>query len=179
MVLSDVSIRRPVFATVISLMLVVLGIASFMKLPIREYPAIDVPIVSVSTVYRGAANDVVESRVTTLIESAVSSIEGIKRINANSREERSNVSMEFRLGRDLEDAAADVRDKVSRVVGRLPDGTETPVISKIDSDQRPVIWFTLNSDRMTPLELTDYIRRYIVDRLAVIPGVASVNITGE
>ena len=105
MVLSDVSIRRPVFATVISLMLVVLGVASFFKLPIREYPAIDVPIVSISTVYRGAANDVVETRVTQLIESAVSGIEGIKRINSTSREERSNVTLEFRLGRDLADAA--------------------------------------------------------------------------
>lgn len=179
MVLSDVSIKRPVFATVISLMLVVLGVASLMRLPIREYPAIDPPIVSVSTIYRGASNQVVESRVTEIIEAAIAGIEGVRAITSTSREERSNVTIEFRLGRDIDAAAADVRDRVSRVVGRLPTGVETPVIAKVDSDARAIIWFTLTSDRFSQIELSDYATRNLRDRLSIVPGVASVSLSGE
>ena len=179
MVLSDTSIKRPVFASVISLMLVVLGIAALMRLPIREYPAIDPPIVSVTTIYRGASNEVVESRVTELIEGAVSGIEGVKQITSQSREERSSVVIEFRLGRDIDAASADVRDRVSRVLGRLPTGVETPVIAKVDSDSRPIVWFTLSSERLNQIELSDYATRYLRDRLSIVPGVASVFISGE
>jgi len=179
MVLSDVSIKRPVFATVISLMLVVLGFASIMKLPVREYPAIDPPIVSITTVYRGASNEVVESRVTEIIEAAVAGIEGVRSINSNSREERSNVTIEFRLGRDIDAASADVRDRVARVLSRLPTGVEQPVIAKVDSDARAIIWFSLSSDQMSQLELSDYAARYLRDRLSIVPGVASVSISGE
>ncbi len=179
MVLSDISIKRPVFATVISLMLVVLGIASVMKLPIREYPAIDPPIVSVTTVYRGASNEVVESRVTELVEQAVAGIEGVRNITSTSREERSSVTIEFRLGRDIDAAAADVRDRVSRVISRLPTGVEQPVISKVDSDARAIISFSLSSDQFSQLELTDYAARYLRDQISIVPGVASVSIYGE
>ena len=179
MVLSDISIKRPVFASVISLMLVVLGMAAFFKLPVREYPAIDPPIVSVTTVYRGAPNEVVESRVTEIIESAISGIEGIRTITSQSREERSNVVIEFQVGRDVADAAADVRDRVARVISRLPDGVDTPVIAKVDSDARAIVWFTLFSDRLSQLELTDFARRNIVDRVSIVPGVASVSVSGE
>ncbi len=179
MILSDVSIKRPVFATVISLMLVVLGLAAFLKLAIREYPAIDPPIVSVTTIYKGASNEVMESRITELIESTVAGIEGVKTITSQSREERSQVSIEFRLDRDVDAAAADVRDRVARIQSRLPDGADLPIVAKVDSDARAILWFTLSSDRQSQMELTDYARRYLVDRLSIVPGVASVFISGE
>ncbi|MBL8805498.1 MAG: efflux RND transporter permease subunit [Rhodospirillales bacterium] len=179
MLLSDVSIQRPVFATVISLMIVVLGIASFSRLPVREYPAIDPPIVSVTTVYKGASNQVVETRVTEIVEAAVAGIEGVKEIRSNSREERSNVTIEFRLDRNIDAASADVRDRVARVRSKLPDGIEDPVVAKVDGDQRAIVWFTLASDRYSQLELTDYAKRNIVDRLGIVPGVAQVSISGE
>ncbi len=179
MVLSDVSIKRPVFATVISLLLVVLGLAAFMRLSVREYPAIDPPIVSIVTVYKGASNDVVESRITELVESTVAGIEGVKTITSNSREERSQVVIEFRVGRDVDAAAADVRDRIGRIMARLPDTADLPVITKVDSDARAIVWFTLASDKLNQMEMTDYARRYIVDRLSIVPGVASVFISGE
>ena len=177
--LSDLSIKRPVFATVISLLLVVLGIAAYMRLPVREYPAIDPPIVSVTTVYRGASNDVIESRVTEIVEDAVAGIEGVKTITSSSREERSSVTVEFNLGREIDAAAADVRDRVARVLSRLPAGIDTPVIAKVDSDARAILWFVLTSDRLSSLEMTDFASRFLVDRLSVVPGVASVIIGGE
>jgi multidrug efflux pump len=178
-VLSDISIKRPVFASVISLMLIVLGLAAYFKLPVREYPAIDPPIVSVTTVYKGAPNEVVETRITEIIESAVAGIEGVKSITSQSREERSAVTIEFQLDRDVDAAAADVRDKVARVASRLPETADTPIIAKVDSDARAIVWFTLASERFTQMELTDYARRYLVDRLSIVPGVASVFISGE
>ena len=179
MVLSDVSIRRPVFATVISMMLLVLGIAAGTKLPVREYPAIDPPIVSVTTVYKGASAPVVETQVTELIESAVAGIEGIKTITSTSRDERSQVSIEFKLSRDIESAANDTRDKVSRALNRLPAGTETPVIAKVDGDARAILWFTFRSERFSRLELTDIARRQTIDRLSIVPGVASAIMSGD
>src|SRR5512145_393802 len=179
MILSDVSIKRPVFATVISLMVLVLGFAAYFKLPVREYPAIDPPIVSVTTVYKGASNDVVESRVTELIESTVAGIEGVKTITSTSREERSNVSIEFRLGRDVDAAAADVRDKVARIASRLPEEADDPIIAKVDSDARAILWISLSSDQRSQLELTDFATRYLRDRLSIVPGVANVFISGE
>ncbi|MGE0743928.1 MAG: efflux RND transporter permease subunit [Rhodospirillales bacterium] len=179
MVLSDTSIKRPVFATVMSLLLVVLGIASLMRLPVREYPAIDPPIVSVTTVYKGASNDVVESQVTEIIEASVAGIEGIKTITSTSREERSQVQIEFTLARDVEAAANDVRDRVFRVLNRLPDAIEQPRIAKIDSDARAIVWFLMTSDRFSHLELTDIAQRRLLDRLSIVPGVANVYISGE
>jgi multidrug efflux pump len=179
MVLSDVTIRRPVFATVISLMLVVLGLAAFIKLPVREYPAIDPPIVSVVTIYKGASNEVIESRVTELVEAVVAGIEGVKTITSSSREERSQVVIEFRIGRDVDAGAADVRDRVARIVSRLPEAADLPVVTKVDSDARAILWFALSSDKMSALDLTDYARRYLVDRVSIVPGVASVTISGE
>jgi multidrug efflux pump len=179
MVLSDTSIKRPVFATVISLLVVVLGLAAVRKLPVREYPAIDPPIVSVTTVYKGASNDVMESRITEIIEGAVSGIEGVKTITSQSREERSQVTIEFRLDRNVDAAAADVRDRVARVRARLPEASEDPVVAKLDSDSRAIVWFSLASDRMNQLEMTDYARRNLVDKLSIVPGVASVFISGE
>jgi len=179
MILSDVSIKRPVFATVMSLLLVVLGIAAFLRLPVREYPDIDPPIVSVTTVYRGASADVVESQVTEPVESSVAGIEGIRSITSTTRDERSQITIEFQLSREIESAANDVRDRVSRILSRLPATIETPVIAKVDADARAILWIALGSDRRTALELTDYADRYLKDRLSLVEGVAQVMISGE
>ena len=177
--LSDVSVKRPVFATVISLLLVAFGVLSFNYLPLREYPDVNPPIVSVNTTYVGAAAEIIESRVTQIIEEQVNGIEGIKAIRSSSRDERSRITIEFDLDRNIEEAANDVRDRVSRIVGRLPDDTEKPVVSKYDSDRRPILHLNLSSTRMSTLELDDYARRYIVDRFAVVPGVADTRVRGS
>jgi multidrug efflux pump len=179
MVLSDLSIKRPVFALVISMMLVVLGLAAYRKLPVRELPDIDPPTVNVTTTYRGAAAPVVESQVTEIIEAAVAGIEGIKRITSQSRDERSQVTIEFRLSRGVDVAANDVRDRVGRALARLPVGIDTPVVAKIDGDARAILWVALTSDRHNGLELTDLARTYLYDRLSVVEGVASLIIAGE
>ncbi|HJU39040.1 MAG TPA: efflux RND transporter permease subunit, partial [Tahibacter sp.] len=179
MLLSDISVKRPVFATVISLLLCVLGLVAFTNLPLRELPDIDTPIVSVQTTYRGADAAVVESRLTKPLEDAVSGIEGIRTIASSSRTGQSQISIEFGLSRDIESAANDVRDAVSRVVGRLPEESDPPQIFKVDSNGDVIIWFNLASSRMNLRELTDYAERYVVDRLSAVDGVANVIIGGE
>jgi multidrug efflux pump len=179
MVLSDTSIKRPVFATVVSLLLIVLGSSALLKLPVREYPAIDPPIVSVITVYKGASNDVVETQVTQIIEAAISGLEGIKTITSTSREERSQINIEFDLKRDIDAATNDVRDYVARIVNRLPDDIEPPRIAKIDSDARSILVFSLTSERFSSMEMTDLAQRNLIDRLSIVPGVAAVQIFGE
>jgi multidrug efflux pump len=179
MVLSDVSIKRPVFATVISLLLIVLGIASLMRLPVREYPAIDPPVVSVTTQYLGASAAVVDTQITELIEAAVAGIEGVKIISSQSRDERSQVTLEFRLTRDVDAAANDVRDRVARTLARLPEQADTPVVQKVDGDARPILWVALVSDQLSGLELTEIARRRFADRLAIVEGVAQVLVLGE
>ena len=179
MVLSDISIKRPVFATVISLMLIVLGIASLIRLPIREYPAIDPPVVSITTQYRGASAAVVDTQITELIEAAVAGIEGIKFITSASRDERSQVTIEFRLSRDVDAAANDVRDRVARTLARLPEAADTPVVQKVDGDARPILWVALVSEQLSGMDLTELARRRFADRLAVVDGVAQVLVLGE
>lgn len=176
--LSDTSVKRPVFATVISLVLVAFGILSFNYLPLREYPDINPPVVSISTTYPGASSDVIETRITQLIEDQISGIEGIKIIRSSSRDERSDINIEFNLDMDVNQVANDVRDRVSRIVGDLPEEVELPRVAKQDSDARPIMYISLSSDRMTPLELSDYAKRYLVDRFSVIPGVASAGLGG-
>jgi multidrug efflux pump len=176
--LSDVSVKRPVFATVISLLLLAFGVLSFNFLPLREYPDINPPVVSISTSYVGASAEIIETRITQVIEDQISGIEGIKQITSSSRDGRSSVNIEFALSRDIDEAANDVRDRVSRIVGRLPDDVETPEVAKRDSDARPIMYISLSSDRMTIMELDDYARRYLEDRFTVITGVAAVTING-
>jgi multidrug efflux pump len=178
-VLSDVSIKRPVFATVISLLLMVLGIAALMKLPVREYPAIDPPVVSVTTTYRGASAAVVDTQITEIIEAAVAGIEGIKFITSQSRDERSQVTIEFRLSRDVDAASNDVRDRVARSLARLPVEADTPVVQKVDGDARPILWIALVSEQLTGMELTELAQRRFSDRLAIVEGVAQVLVLGE
>jgi len=179
MILSDISIKRPVFATVVSLMLIVLGMASLLRLPIREYPAIDPPVVSVTTTYTGASAAVVDSQITELIEAAVAGIEGIKFITSQSRDERSQVTIEFRLTRDVDAASNDVRDRVARTLARLPEQADTPIVAKVDGDARPILWIALVSDQLSGMELTELARRRFADRLAVVDGVAQVLVLGE
>ena len=179
MVLSEISVKRPVLATVMSLLIVLLGVISFDRLAVREYPKIDPPTVSVRTVYKGATSQVVESVITTPIEDALSGIEGIKTIKSQSREEVSQITVTFVTDRDVEAAAADVRDRVSRVAALLPDQADTPVVAKIEADAWPIMWIALSSDRHTPMELTDYSDRYLTDPLKALPGVATVIIGGE
>ncbi|WP_292030147.1 efflux RND transporter permease subunit [Brevundimonas sp. UBA2416] len=177
--LSDLAVRRPVFAAVAAIVLCVIGAAAFFFLPVRELPDVDPPIVSVSTSYAGASAEVIESRITEPIEQQIAGIQGVERINSTSRDGRSNVSIEFSLDRDIDDAANDVRDRVSRVVGRLPDQAQPPEVSKADSDSQPIMILFLRSTAMNRLELTDYADRYLIDRLATVPGVAQVQIYGE
>jgi len=179
MVLSEISVKRPVLATVMSLLIVLLGVISFDRLAVREYPKIDPPTVSVRTVYKGATAQVVESVITTPIEDALSGIEGIKTIKSQSREEVSQITVTFVTDRDVEAAANDVRDRVSRVAALLPDQSDTPVVNKIEADAWPIMWIALSSDRHTPMELTDYADRYLTDPLKALPGVATVIIGGE
>lgn len=179
MQVSDLFIRRPVFAVVVSLLLIVGGLAALMNLPVREYPQVDRPVVSVSTVYRGASNEVIESRVTEIIEGAVAGIEGIRQITSQSQNDRSSVSIEFEVSRDPEAATSDVRDAVSRVTGRLPDDADTPVVRKVDANASAIMWVGVTSTTLDALELSDFLKRVYVDRLSTVPGVANVNLSGE
>jgi len=178
MQLSDLSIKRPVFALVVSLMLVVLGVMSFLRLTLRELPNIDPPVVSVQVNYPGASAAVSETRVTQLLEDALAGIEGIKTISSSSRNGRSDVTIEFTLERDIEAAANDVRDAISRVMDRMPEEARAPDIRKVEADADAILWFNLYSDSMDAMELTDYANRYVIDRLSALSGVARVRIIG-
>ncbi|MDE3274311.1 efflux RND transporter permease subunit [Pseudoalteromonas sp. G4] len=179
MILTDVSVKRPVFATVINLLLLTFGLVAFSMLPLREYPDIDTPIVSVSTSYTGASSEVIETKITQVLENRISGIEGVKSINSSSRNGRSNITIEFNIDRDIDAAANDVRERVSRALDSLPEQVRPPEVSKSDSDESPIAWFVLNSTSMNSLQLSDYAQRYIVDRLAVVDGVANVRLGGQ
>lgn len=176
--LSDTSVKRPVFATVIALTLVAFGVLSFNALPLREYPDITPPVVSISTSYPGASATVVESRVTTLIEDQISGIEGIKSIRSSSRDGGSFVNIEFDLDRNVDNAANDVRDRVARVNRSLPEDVRPPEVRKRDSDARPVMYINVVSSQLSRMDLTDYTERFIGDRFSVIPGVANASVFG-
>ncbi|HET9386827.1 MAG TPA: efflux RND transporter permease subunit [Gemmatimonadales bacterium] len=179
MFLPELSIKRPVLATVMSLLIVLVGVISFLRLTVREYPKIDTPVVSVRTVYKGASPQVIESQVTQPLEDSISGIEGVKSIKSVSREEVSQITIEFVPERGTDAAANDVRDRVSRVRGQLPDEVDEPIIAKVEADAQAIIWLRLFSDRHSSLEISDYADRYVVDRLKTLSGVASVIIGGE
>lgn len=178
MFISDQSVRRPVFATVVSALLVILGLSALVNLPVRQYPDVDSPVVSISTSYRGASSEVVETKVTQVIEDVIAGIEGIEKLTSTSRDERSDIRIEFALSRDIDAAANDIRDRVSRILDQLPTEADPPEIAKVDSTSRPVMWLNLTSDRHSGLEQTDYADRYLVDRFSTVPGVARVRISG-
>ncbi|NBC23695.1 MAG: MMPL family transporter [Gammaproteobacteria bacterium] len=178
MIISDTSVRRPVFAAVISLLLIAFGLISFDRLPLREYPDIDPPIVGIETIYRGAAASVVETRITEVIEERIAGVEGIEFIESSSQDGRSDITVEFSVGRDVDAAANDIRDRVSSVLSTLPDEAEPPEVRKVDSNESVIMWINLTSDRMTVPELTDYAERFLVDRFSVLDGVARVFVGG-
>ena len=179
MILSNASIKRPVLATMMNLILVLFGVIGLSRLPVRELPDIDPPIVSVLTVYPGANAQVVETEVTERLEEVINNIEGIKTLTSESREGVSSIGIEFDLSRTIDTAAQDVRDRVSRVRGNLPEDILEPIISKQDADAQPIIWISLNSDRYSPLELTTMAERQIKPRFQSVAGVSSVMIGGE
>jgi multidrug efflux pump len=179
MKLSDVSIKRPVFATVMSLTILIFGIISFTRLPVREYPDIDPPIVSITTFYRGASPSVIETEITDIIEEQLSTLEGIKTITSSSREQGSVITVEFELSRNVEEAANDVRDRISRISGRLPEEAEDPIVAKVDVNAQPIIWLALSSDQHSPLELSEVADVVLKEHLQRLPGVGTVFIGAE
>ena len=179
MILPRISIQRPVLASMMSLALVLFGVISLQRLPVRELPDIDPPVVSVTTVYPGANASVVETEVTERLEEEINNIEGIKTLTSQSREQVSSITIEFDLARDIDQAAQDVRDRVSRVRGKLPDTIKEPIVAKQDADAQPVIWIGMNSDRQSPLELTRLAEKQIKNRLQTVKGVSGVVIGGE
>ena len=178
MTLSDLSVRRPVLATVFSLIIIAFGAIAFTRLPLRELPDVDRPVVSVNATYPGASAQVVENQITRPIEDQLSGIDGIDTISSASRDGRSSINIEFSLDRNLEDATNDVRNAVDRARGQLPADIDDPVIRKADADADAILWFSLESTTLDRMALTDYADRYIVDRLAVLNGVANVQIGG-
>lgn len=172
-------IRRPVFATVMSLILVLTGVVSFQRLTVREYPNVDEPIVSVSTNYPGASAAIMESQVTQILEDSIAGIEGIDVLSSSSRSESSRITIRFRSEIDPDVAASDVRDRVSRVRGRLPDEISEPVIAKVEADAQAIMFLVFTSRTMRALEISDYIDRFIMNRLKNLTGVADVTIYGE
>ncbi len=179
MILSDVSIKRPVFASVISLLLIAFGLLALDRLTLREYPDIDPPIVSIRTDYPGAAAAIVETRVTRVIEDRIAGVEGIEYIQSASQNGRSSVNVRFNIGRDIDAAANDIRDRISRVLRQLPTEVDPPDVQKVSSDEDVIIWFNLAGEGLSVPELSDYAERYLVDRFSVIEGVASVRIGGQ
>ncbi|MDT3677418.1 MAG: efflux RND transporter permease subunit [Burkholderiaceae bacterium] len=177
--ISDVCIRRPVFATVLSLIILLLGIVSWSRLQVREYPKIDEPTVTVSTSYLGASADIVESQVTKPLEDSIAGIEGVDVLTSISRPERSQITVRFRLERDPDGAAADVRDRVARVRAKLPETIDEPVIAKVEADANPIIWLAFSSVSLSPLEVSDIANRLVKPRLQTLPGAADVRIFGE
>lgn len=179
MFISDTFVKKPVFAAVVSLLLIAFGIVSFTRLSLREYPDIDPPVVSISVSYPGASASIVESRITEVLEERVSGISGIDFIESSSEDGRSRITMQFKVGVDIDAATNDVRDKISGIVDNLPEEADPPEVQKVDSSDDVIIWFSLTSDRMSIAELSDYADRYLVDQFSIIDGVSQVRIGGE
>lgn len=179
MKLSETSIRRPVLATVMSLLLILVGLVSFNRLTVREYPRIDEPVVTVNTRLLGASSEVIESTVTKPLEDSIAGIDGVDIMTSISRTEQSQITVRFKLSKDPDTAAAEVRDRVARVRGRLPEAVDEPVIAKVEADATPTIWIAYTSDTLSPLELTDLVNRVVKPRLQTVPGVADIQMGGD
>ncbi len=179
MILSDTAVKRPVSAAVLGLLLIAFGLVAFDRLPLRQYPDIDPPVVSIETGYPGASAAVVETRITELIEERISGVEGIAFIESESVDGQSTVTIEFNIDRDVDDAANDIRDRVSGIIDDLPDEADPPEIQKVDADRDVIMWLNLVSPNMTVPELTDYAERYLLDRFSVLDGVARVRVGGQ
>jgi multidrug efflux pump len=179
MQLPEIAIRRPVFATVLSLLVLLIGAVSFTKLPVREYPKIDEPVVTVTVRYAGASAEVVESQVAKPLEDSIAGIDAVDVITSISRAEQAQITVRFRLEKDADAAAAEVRDRTARVRNRLPQAIDEPVIAKVEADAFPVIWLAFSSDTHTPLQLNELINRVVKPRLQTVSGAADVRIFGE
>ena len=177
--LSELSIRRPVFAMVLSALLVIVGLVSMSRLAVRELPDIDPPVVSVQATYRGASAQVVENKVTQVIEDRIAGVEGIDKLKSTSRDERSSINIEFSLDRNVEEAVNDIRDRISRVVSQLPTEVDPPEVAKSEANAEPVMFLNLESSSMNTLELTDFAERNVKDRLSAAPGVSLVELHGS
>jgi multidrug efflux pump len=177
--LSDLSVRRPVFAAVVAMLIAVIGIVGFFSLSVREYPDVDPPVVSVQTQYIGAAASVVETRVTQVLEEQLSGLEGLQTITSRSQDGQSSITIEFQAGRSIESAANDVRDRVGAAAGNLPDDVRPPEVRKVDADAFPILFLVVSKPGWSPLELSDYVDRTLIDRFSSIEGVARVFIGGE
>jgi len=178
MILSQVSIKRPVLAIIMSLLLVTFGVVSFVKLPLREYPNIDAPIISINTNYPGASANIVETRITQLLEDRISGVEGLRTIESKSTDGRSKITIEFDIQRDIDDAANDIRDRISRVLANLPTEADLPEVEKANSDDDVIIWFNFVGTHMSVMELTDYAKRYLQNSFSAVDGVARVRLGG-
>lgn len=180
MSLSTISIKRPVFTIVINLLIILFGIIGYSYLGVREFPSIDPAQISVRTNYTGANADIIESQITEPLEKAINSIDGIRNITSSSNQGSSNITIEFKLEKNLEEAANDVRDKVSQAIRSLPQDIDAPpVVSKADADSDAIISMTVQSDTKSVLELSDYAENVIAERLQTIPGVSGVQIWGQ
>jgi multidrug efflux pump len=178
MLISDISVKRPVFASVISLLLIAFGLVAFERLSLREYPDIDPPIVTVEVNYPGAPANIVETRITEIIEERIAGIEGIEFIESESEDGESNVTIEFSIDRDIDTAANDVRDRIAGISDNLPEDADPAEVQKVDSNDDVIIWQNLASDQMSVPELTDYARRFLVDQYSTLDGVARVRVGG-
>ena len=179
MTLSDLSIRRPVFATVMSLLIIVFGFAALLSLPIRELPQVDTAVITVTTGYTGASPEVVDTDITEVIESALSGISGVKNLTSSSSRGRSRTTIEFEVGRNIDEAANDVRDAVGRVRNRLPADADEPRVVKSDTEGDAVMRLAVTSTTMSADEITDYVDRFISDRFTTLDGVAGVEVYGQ
>ncbi|MFM8741640.1 MAG: efflux RND transporter permease subunit, partial [Cytophagales bacterium] len=177
--LSTVSINRPVLAIVMSLVIILFGVIGFSFLGVREFPSVDPPVVTVSTSYIGANADVIESQITEPLEDAINGVPGIRTLTSVSREGRSNITVEFELGVNIEAAANDVRDKVSGALNRLPQDVDPPVVEKADADSSPIIFLTVRSDKRNLLEISRVAEVMFKERIQTIPGVSAVQIWGQ
>ncbi len=179
MMLSDFSLSRPVMATVLSLLIVLAGLTAFPRLPVREYPDVDSPLVSISTTYAGASAQTVESSVTEPLEQALNGIDGVRTIESQSRYGGSTITIELEAGRDLDLAATDVANAVQRAVHRLPDAATRPIVRKSSADARPIIWLQVRSDELAAIDLTDVADRYVKTPLQILPGIAGILVGGQ
>ncbi|MEM6556006.1 MAG: efflux RND transporter permease subunit, partial [Pseudomonadota bacterium] len=179
MLLSDTAVTRPVFASVIALILLILGVVAFDRLSLREYPDIDAPIVTIDTRYAGASASVVETRITQIIEDRIAGVEGIRFIDSNSSDGRSQISIEFGVNQDIDVAANDIRDRISGVLDNLPEEADPPEVEKADSNDDVIIWLNLAAENLTTPEISDYAERNLVDRFSALDGVARVRVGGS
>ncbi|HET6468523.1 MAG TPA: efflux RND transporter permease subunit [Geminicoccaceae bacterium] len=177
--LPELCIRRPVFASVLSLLVLLIGIVAYDRLTLREYPDIDRPTVSVTTRYPGASAEIIESQVTQVLEASIAGIDGLDILSSSSRAESSRITANFVLGTDPDVAASEVRDRVSRVRGRLANEVSEPVIAKVEADADAILYIAFTSQVMSPLEITDFVERHVRTRLQTVPGVADVQILGQ